>query len=92
MQNHTISSLTQVLGHFAIMLIHRDSYRLKKKLRQIIFNCIVQRGLCVLYSGIPQECVSVLERCLTYKLIDSMPDQLTVNQYESGQGELLVSQ
>lgn len=40
-----------------------------------------------LCSGIPQECRPVLERCVTNKLIDYMPDQLTVNQYESGQGE-----
>lgn len=49
-RNHTISCLTQVLVQFAIILIHRDSYRLqKKKIHQIIFNYIVQRGLCVLY-------------------------------------------
>lgn len=42
-----------------------------------------------LYPGIPQECLTVLERCVTNKLIDIMPDQLTVNQYESGQGEIL---
>lgn len=46
-RNHTISCLTQVLGQFAIILIHRDSYRLQKQLRQIIFHYIVQRGLCV---------------------------------------------
>lgn len=40
-----------------------------------------------LCSGIPQECLPVLERCVAHKLLDVMPDQLTVNQYESGQGE-----
>lgn len=40
-----------------------------------------------LFSGIPPECLPVLERCVAQKLLDSMPDQLTVNQYESGQGE-----
>lgn len=42
-----------------------------------------------LYPGIPLVCLSVLERCVTNKLLEIMPDQLTVNQYESGQGELL---
>lgn len=42
-----------------------------------------------LYTGIPEECLPVLERCVTNKLINIMPDQLTVNQYESGQGESL---
>ncbi|XP_027136276.1 alkylated DNA repair protein alkB homolog 8 isoform X2 [Larimichthys crocea] len=37
-------------------------------------------------AGIPQECLPVLERCLKNKHIITMPDQLTVNQYESGQG------
>ncbi|KAK5868536.1 hypothetical protein PBY51_009541 [Eleginops maclovinus] len=37
-------------------------------------------------AGIPQECLPVLERCVEKKHIDIMPDQLTVNQYESGQG------
>ncbi|XP_040903307.1 alkylated DNA repair protein alkB homolog 8 [Toxotes jaculatrix] len=37
-------------------------------------------------SGLPGECLPVLERCLKNGHIDSMPDQLTVNQYESGQG------
>ncbi|XP_036940988.1 alkylated DNA repair protein alkB homolog 8 isoform X2 [Acanthopagrus latus] len=37
-------------------------------------------------AGIPQECLPVLERCVKNKHINIMPDQLTVNQYESGQG------
>ncbi|KAK1900289.1 Alkylated DNA repair protein alkB like 8 [Dissostichus eleginoides] len=37
-------------------------------------------------AGIPQECLPVLERCVKNQHIDIMPDQLTVNQYESGQG------
>ncbi|XP_045930473.1 alkylated DNA repair protein alkB homolog 8 isoform X1 [Micropterus dolomieu] len=37
-------------------------------------------------AGIPQECLPVLERCVKNKHIDIIPDQLTVNQYESGQG------
>ncbi|XP_035536483.1 alkylated DNA repair protein alkB homolog 8 isoform X1 [Morone saxatilis] len=36
--------------------------------------------------GIPQECLPVLERCVKNKHVNVMPDQLTVNQYESGQG------
>ncbi|XP_054456783.1 alkylated DNA repair protein alkB homolog 8 [Anoplopoma fimbria] len=39
-----------------------------------------------LAAGIPQECLPVLERCVKNKHIDILPDQLTVNQYESGQG------
>ncbi|XP_059186442.1 alkylated DNA repair protein alkB homolog 8 [Centropristis striata] len=39
-----------------------------------------------LAAGIPQECLPVLERCVKNKHIDIMPDQLTVNQYQSGQG------
>nr|XP_046245306.1 alkylated DNA repair protein alkB homolog 8 isoform X2 [Scatophagus argus] len=39
-----------------------------------------------LSADIPQECLPVLERCVTNKHINIMPDQLTVNQYESGQG------
>ncbi|XP_072248680.1 tRNA (carboxymethyluridine(34)-5-O)-methyltransferase alkbh8 [Leuresthes tenuis] len=37
-------------------------------------------------AGLPEECFPVLERCLQDGHIDIMPDQLTVNQYESGQG------
>ncbi|CAJ1065618.1 LOW QUALITY PROTEIN: alkylated DNA repair protein alkB homolog 8 [Xyrichtys novacula] len=37
-------------------------------------------------SGIPQECLPVLERCFRSGHINIMPDQLTVNQYECGQG------
>ncbi|XP_074535698.1 tRNA (carboxymethyluridine(34)-5-O)-methyltransferase alkbh8 [Halichoeres trimaculatus] len=36
--------------------------------------------------GIPQECLPVLERCVRSGHILLMPDQLTVNQYECGQG------
>nr|XP_020495617.1 alkylated DNA repair protein alkB homolog 8 isoform X1 [Labrus bergylta] len=39
-----------------------------------------------LASGIPQECLPVLERCVKKAHINILPDQLTVNQYESGQG------
>ncbi|XP_033486468.2 tRNA (carboxymethyluridine(34)-5-O)-methyltransferase alkbh8 [Epinephelus lanceolatus] len=39
-----------------------------------------------LAAGIPQECLPVLERCVKCKHINIMPDQLTVNQYEAGQG------
>lgn len=49
----------------------------------------VDHKMCVyVYPGIPQECLPVLERCVKNKHIDIMSDQLTVNQYESGQGEL----
>ncbi|XP_069545028.1 alkylated DNA repair protein alkB homolog 8 [Brachyistius frenatus] len=37
-------------------------------------------------SGLPEECLPVLDRCVRSGHIDVMPDQLTVNQYESGQG------
>ncbi|XP_067102403.1 alkylated DNA repair protein alkB homolog 8 isoform X1 [Osmerus mordax] len=37
-------------------------------------------------GGLPQPCVSVLERCMNDGHVSSMPDQLTVNQYQSGQG------
>uniref|UniRef100_A0A672Z536 tRNA (carboxymethyluridine(34)-5-O)-methyltransferase n=1 Tax=Sphaeramia orbicularis TaxID=375764 RepID=A0A672Z536_9TELE len=37
-------------------------------------------------AGLPEECLPFLERCLRNGYIDIMPDQLTVNQYESGQG------
>lgn len=36
--------------------------------------------------GLPEETTPVLKRCLTHGYINHMPDQLTVNQYESGQG------
>ncbi|XP_031716374.1 alkylated DNA repair protein alkB homolog 8 [Anarrhichthys ocellatus] len=39
-----------------------------------------------LAAGIPQECLAVLERCVKNKHVDILSDQLTVNQYESGQG------
>uniref|UniRef100_A0A7N8XTQ4 tRNA (carboxymethyluridine(34)-5-O)-methyltransferase n=1 Tax=Mastacembelus armatus TaxID=205130 RepID=A0A7N8XTQ4_9TELE len=39
-----------------------------------------------LHAGLPVECLPVLERCLKNGHIITMPDQLTVNQYESGQG------
>ncbi|XP_061576269.1 alkylated DNA repair protein alkB homolog 8 [Cololabis saira] len=39
-----------------------------------------------LAAGIPEECLCVLERCVRNGHISAMPDQLTVNQYESGQG------
>uniref|UniRef100_A0A665UFQ1 tRNA (carboxymethyluridine(34)-5-O)-methyltransferase n=1 Tax=Echeneis naucrates TaxID=173247 RepID=A0A665UFQ1_ECHNA len=39
-----------------------------------------------LRAGLPDECLPVLERCVKSGLISIMPDQLTVNQYESGQG------
>lgn len=51
-----------------------------------IHNYIIH--LC-LFQGIPAECLPILERCLSNKIIDILPDQLTVNQYESGQGWLL---
>ncbi|XP_047450942.1 alkylated DNA repair protein alkB homolog 8 isoform X2 [Mugil cephalus] len=37
-------------------------------------------------TGLPKECVPVLDRCKKNGYISFMPDQLTVNQYESGQG------
>ncbi|XP_020363933.1 alkylated DNA repair protein alkB homolog 8 isoform X1 [Oncorhynchus kisutch] len=37
-------------------------------------------------GGLPQVCVPVLERCVRDRHTEVMPDQLTVNQYQSGQG------
>ncbi|XP_035011135.1 alkylated DNA repair protein alkB homolog 8 [Hippoglossus stenolepis] len=37
-------------------------------------------------AGLPEECLPVLERCVRNGHINIMPDQLTINQYESGQG------
>uniref|UniRef100_A0A3B4ADQ3 tRNA (carboxymethyluridine(34)-5-O)-methyltransferase n=1 Tax=Periophthalmus magnuspinnatus TaxID=409849 RepID=A0A3B4ADQ3_9GOBI len=37
-------------------------------------------------AGLPKECMPLLERCMKHGYISVMPDQLTVNQYESGQG------
>ncbi|KAL2095884.1 hypothetical protein ACEWY4_008032 [Coilia grayii] len=39
-----------------------------------------------LTTGIPPVCDPVLQRCLKDGHIEVLPDQLTVNQYESGQG------
>ncbi|KAM3875264.1 tRNA (carboxymethyluridine(34)-5-O)-methyltransferase alkbh8 [Diretmus argenteus] len=39
-----------------------------------------------LSAGLPEECVPILERCVRSGHINIMPDQLTVNQYQSGQG------
>ncbi|XP_008307998.1 alkylated DNA repair protein alkB homolog 8 [Cynoglossus semilaevis] len=39
-----------------------------------------------LAAGLPEPCLPVLKRCLNNRYIDIMPDQLTVNQYEAGQG------
>ncbi|XP_061637750.1 alkylated DNA repair protein alkB homolog 8 isoform X3 [Phyllopteryx taeniolatus] len=36
--------------------------------------------------GLPEECQPVLERCMENRHTKYMPDQLTVNQYASGQG------
>ncbi|KAA0702803.1 Alkylated DNA repair protein alkB -like protein 8 [Triplophysa tibetana] len=37
-------------------------------------------------GGLPVECDALLQRCLTDGHISVLPDQLTVNQYQSGQG------
>ncbi|KAM4742090.1 tRNA (carboxymethyluridine(34)-5-O)-methyltransferase alkbh8 [Anableps anableps] len=37
-------------------------------------------------AGLPEECLPVLQRCLQDGYISVLPDQLTVNQYETGQG------
>ncbi|XP_068122965.1 alkylated DNA repair protein alkB homolog 8 isoform X2 [Hyperolius riggenbachi] len=37
-------------------------------------------------GGLPESCSAVLDRCLQQGLIKHRPDQLTVNQYEPGQG------
>ncbi|XP_056140011.1 alkylated DNA repair protein alkB homolog 8 isoform X2 [Lampris incognitus] len=39
-----------------------------------------------LSAGIPEECVPILQRCMRDGHMGTMPDQLTVNQYQSGQG------
>ncbi|KAG8452956.1 hypothetical protein GDO86_004674 [Hymenochirus boettgeri] len=37
-------------------------------------------------GGLPDFCNEVLEKCLQQELIKHRPDQLTINQYEPGQG------
>ncbi|XP_077578046.1 tRNA (carboxymethyluridine(34)-5-O)-methyltransferase alkbh8 isoform X2 [Stigmatopora nigra] len=37
-------------------------------------------------GGLPEKCQPVLQRCMEDGHLTIMPDQLTVNQYESGQG------
>ncbi|XP_052003424.1 alkylated DNA repair protein alkB homolog 8-like isoform X1 [Xyrauchen texanus] len=37
-------------------------------------------------GGLPVECDALLQKCLADGLISVLPDQLTVNQYQSGQG------
>ncbi|KAK7158131.1 hypothetical protein R3I93_009358 [Phoxinus phoxinus] len=37
-------------------------------------------------DGLPAECDALLQRCLADGHISVLPDQLTVNQYQSGQG------
>ncbi|XP_016147888.1 alkylated DNA repair protein alkB homolog 8 isoform X4 [Sinocyclocheilus grahami] len=39
-----------------------------------------------LAGGLPAECDALLQRCLADGHISVLPDQLTVNQYQSGQG------
>jgi alkylated DNA repair protein alkB homolog 8 len=39
---------------------------------------------------IPTECSTVIERMLDQNLIAWTPEQLTVNQYEPGQGKNLI--
>ncbi|RVE64671.1 hypothetical protein OJAV_G00128000 [Oryzias javanicus] len=39
-----------------------------------------------LAAGLPEECVPILHRCVEHGHTSLLPDQLTVNQYESGQG------
>ena len=38
-------------------------------------------------TPIPEECQPILERMLEQGLLSSMPDQLTVNEYQPGQGK-----
>lgn len=51
------------------------------------WSCVKTVHILCVYPGIPQECLPFLERCVKNKHIDILPDQLTVNQYKSGQGE-----
>ncbi|KAG9283872.1 hypothetical protein AMEX_G2701 [Astyanax mexicanus] len=37
-------------------------------------------------GGLPPQCGAVLQRCLSEGHVDFLPDQLTVNQYQRGQG------
>ncbi|XP_030632519.1 alkylated DNA repair protein alkB homolog 8 [Chanos chanos] len=46
-------------------------------------NVDKDKPLC---GGLPQVCNAVMERCLRSGHIKVLPDQLTVNQYEAGQG------
>ena len=42
-----------------------------------------------LTEKIPEICRPLIEKLLEKKLIDFSPDQLTINQYEPGQGKLV---
>lgn len=42
-----------------------------------------------LLLGLPEICSPFLEKCLKQGYIKHKPDQLTVNQYEPGQGRFL---
>lgn len=50
---------------------------------------IIRRKCSCVYPGLPEECRPVLERCVKNGHAVMLPDQLTVNQYQSGQGLLL---
>lgn len=47
--------------------------------------------LCFEISGLPDFCNTVLAKCLKMGYINHKPDQLTINQYEPGQGMYLDS-
>lgn len=40
-----------------------------------------------LNEGIPSECGQLLERLISDRYVEEMPDQLTVNKYDPGQGK-----
>lgn len=47
--------------------------------------------LCFEIPGLPDSCTTILAKCLKMGYINQKPDQLTVNQYEPGQGMYLAS-
>lgn len=54
---------------------------------EFLYSCNNVDPNCPLVSGIPDQCHPLLLRLLAQGLIKEMPDQLTVNQYQPGQGE-----
>lgn len=77
------------------MFVTKKTVQLSNNSLNISFCVIVldtQRSIFAFSSGLPSACDSVLEKCLRENIMDIKPDQLTVNQYQPGQGALLFHQ